>query len=71
MKRDTVIAMLFVLSFVLIEFFGFMYFAGFKYMPRGTAMFVNILGIILVLCLLYFACRFLQWIIKKAFFRKK
>ena len=48
----------------LIFFYGFKYFAGFKYASSFDQMIINILGIILIICVIYFVYRFLEWIVR-------
>lgn len=54
----------FLLCLILIFFYGFKYFAGFQYASQIDNLIIFFLGIIFILCLLYFVYRLLEWIIK-------
>lgn len=60
---DRIGVIIFILCIFLIMVFGFKNFAGFQYAPTIDRLILQGLTIIFFLCLLYFAYRFLEWII--------
>lgn len=64
-KIEITVTVTFLTALGLIFFYGFKYFAGFKYASLLDQQIISILGIIFVLCLLYFVYRFLEWFIRR------
>ncbi len=75
MKRRVVevtIAITLLACIGLIWYFGVKYFAGFEYASPIEQFFLKLVTIVFYLCLLYFAYRFLEWvlnIIKRLIFK--
>ena len=68
---EVTVAATFITCIILIFFYGFKYFAGFQYASQLDRVIISFLGIIFLLCLLYFVYRFFEWAIKTTMkFRK-
>ncbi len=62
---EVTVTVIFIGSLILYLFFGFQYFAGFKYAPTINKIILTILAINICLGLLYFGYRFIKWVIRK------
>lgn len=62
---EVIISRIFIVSIMLIFFYGFKYFAGFQYASSFDQFIISLLGIIFLLCSIYFVYRFIKWVIKK------
>lgn len=61
---ESTVMVTFMICIALILFYGFKHFAGFQYASPLDQSIISLLGITLFLCLLYFAYRFLAWLVK-------
>lgn len=61
---ELTVAAAFITCVILIFFYGFKYFAGFQYASQLDTIIISLLGIIFIVCLLYFVYRFFEWTIK-------
>ncbi len=62
---EVAITLIFIISLLLNGFFGFLYFAGLKYVPPiiKIVSFISVINI--YLGLFYFVYRFIKWVIRR------
>ena len=61
---EVTVTVTFIVSIILIIFYGFKYFAGFQYASTFDRPIISTLGVIFILCLLYFVYRVQKWLVK-------
>ena len=61
---EVTILVVFITCLGLIWFLSFKYFAGLKYASPAEQSLLKVVTIVFYLCLLYFAYRFLEWVVR-------